>query len=562
MNYIKKIIFISINILIISRCNFKNANNMNSYYQENINNKYKHSDADIVEFVSRMDILEQNINCRNMLIAKEYNNKYSKEQQGIRQNEENILKDMMITLKEQDYEAYKQLSQNEKYYNEHINIQYFYSKKTELQEKQERLVLQIQNDALYEDLNFHYLYDNNHNKIIINDNKQLNDDKKEFEEEEEKENLKYLNNDIQINQNNKNQTSKIYFNKKINKKKKYDIKKFDIYDQLILKGDIQLFNNLILNDKDFDIDILNKKNETLVLKACRYGNLDFLKRLIELGGSLNDYNINGENCVIYACKYSNLNILKYLSKKMSLKTKTNNYDTPLHFASYKSASTDILEFLLSKHLEINSTNSLNETPLIVCKNKNIFKYFLRKDADFTIKTKYNWLPLYSACLMSCFSGVKFIVEELENRNFNSNQFKQQLNIALILTCSKGNKKITKFLLEKGADINYISTFFNNGKYKKIYASILKLLSPNLYSFINKNSFINSLTPIAAAIISNDIKFIKFLKKDYKNININLNNHSNISPVEYAYISNNSDIIKLFIYKYKAKINDQTKSKIK
>ncbi len=60
----------------------------------------------------------------------------------------------------------------------------------------------------------------------------------------------------------------------------------------------------------------------------------------------------------------------------------------------------------------------------------------------------------------------------------------------------------------------------------------------------------SITPISAAIISGNINFIKLLKKN--KAKVKLKNKAKISPICYACVSNNYEIMKLFLNTYKVK----------
>ncbi len=567
MKYIEKIILFSAYILIFSKCSLKNTNNMNTSYKKHQNYiNLKPTDADIVNYINHIYTLKENNKKRAVVIANELPfSKHAEYQNEILHEDEKTVTDMFISLKEQVPEIYNQLKLNKDFEHEHAFIQLLIYKKTEQQEEQERLLLQYKNDDLYDNsINYQYFNAINYNNsdIKIKKKEKENDNIKSIEYAINKDCKTNIQKDAIINlfDNLKNieyQFEKICIDKEEDRNKNFDKAKFNKYLKYIIEGDLNSFNILIEKDIKFDIKMMDEKNETLILKACKYGKLNFIKRLEKLGGNLYDYNKDGDNCIILASKYLHLDILKYLNANISLKTTNLNYDTPLHLVANRAfcqnKNLQVIEFLISNGIEINATNLLNETPLLKSyKNKQIFIYLLRQNANYIIKSKYNLSPLLLGSLMGYFSVVYYIISEMR-KNINLKEYKEQLNIALVCCSFKGHKKIAKFLLEKGAEINYKCTIFNNIIYKKNYMSILENISPNLLLFFNNSSYLNSITPILAASTNANIKFIKFLLNNKAIFDI-----KNISPLKYACICNNSEIIDFYNNKlnsYLKKINN-------
>ncbi len=240
---------------------------------------------------------------------------------------------------------------------------------------------------------------------------------------------------------------------------------FDKYYEAIKENNLNLFKFVSKRDKKA-LELKDKNDETLLLKASMHGNLEIFIKLLNLGANHSKINYQGENCLLTASKHLHLNILEYLYKiKYNFEIENYHKDTALHLACKnnfcKNKNLDVVKFLVEKKIDINKTNNLNETPLLISyQNKKVFKYLLGQGANFTIKSKYGWLPLYSGSIMGYVSVVNFIVNKMEqqkNMNLNNDDYlklyQEQLNIAFICSCFKPNKSIAEFLLKKGANIN-------------------------------------------------------------------------------------------------------------
>jgi len=86
--------------------------------------------------------------------------------------------------------------------------------------------------------------------------------------------------------------------------------------------------------------------------ACRNGNENIVKYLVDHGAYINKQNEYGETSLHYACRNGNENIVKYLVEHGADINKQNSFhETPLHIACM-SGSENIVEYLIEKGVEV------------------------------------------------------------------------------------------------------------------------------------------------------------------------------------------------------------------
>jgi len=168
---------------------------------------------------------------------------------------------------------------------------------------------------------------------------------------------------------------------------------------------------------------LNKKltdyskpiNGTPLHIACRSGNLDIVKLLIEAGADKEIKDVGRQSPLSIAISNNHIEITRYLVEVgADVHSKGPNNLQPIHFACTH-GSKEIIELLLSKGIDINQIDSLKSSLL-----------------DFTTNLDGGNLE-----------ATKTLIENGIDKKYFSSAFKW--------ACWRNNFKIAEYLLENGAD---------------------------------------------------------------------------------------------------------------
>lgn len=113
---------------------------------------------------------------------------------------------------------------------------------------------------------------------------------------------------------------------------------------------------------------------------------------------------------------------------------------------------------------------------------------------------------------------------------------------LILACYRGNHDVSKFLIDNGADLNYIS---NNGTVLMacVFKSEFQLVDEMLKKNVDLDlTDVNGITALMLAVQCKNVEMVKKLLT--AKANKELKCKQNKSAFEYAVFSNNEEIINL------------------
>ena len=187
----------------------------------------------------------------------------------------------------------------------------------------------------------------------------------------------------------------------------------------------------------------NKKKEDLdLIKACKDGDLDTVKKLIGNGANVNAKNHYGWTALIEASMSGHLKIVQYLveigkDKKIYIDAKDNDGSTALIWAS-RDGHPETVKYLLENDADINVKNCSNSTALIEA-------------------SSIGHLEIVQCILAEVEKGKKVDINDKDNCGFS----------ALMYALNKGRTDIAECLRKKGADIN---TRDYNGWTPLMYAS--------------------------------------------------------------------------------------------
>lgn len=118
-------------------------------------------------------------------------------------------------------------------------------------------------------------------------------------------------------------------------------KKLELFFNSIKNNDLEQLKTLIKNG--IDVNVGDKDNDTALIKATWYGNVDIIKFLIESGANVNLSNNDGETPLMNAAENADINVVKILlNKGADVNAKDNDDETALIKAN---GHTEIAELL-------------------------------------------------------------------------------------------------------------------------------------------------------------------------------------------------------------------------
>lgn len=177
--------------------------------------------------------------------------------------------------------------------------------------------------------------------------------------------------------------------------------------------------------------------------ASEYGNLKYLKFLVEKGADIHHKN---DESLDLSCKYGHLEIVKYLVGK-GADIHANNDSAIIHCAY--NGHIDIIKFLIEKGADIDSNHV------------TIFE---------------------NACINGRLDVIKFINE------INPN-FIIDINGLIVLACENGHLNIVKFLIENGIDIFFDKNYAIKMAIKNNHIEIIEFLLKYDIKYLTKLNFV-------------------------------------------------------------------------
>ncbi|XP_050406124.1 uncharacterized protein LOC126821692 [Patella vulgata] len=283
-------------------------------------------------------------------------------------------------------------------------------------------------------------------------------------------------------------------------------------------ADIDTVTEDITNEK-VDMDLY--KVYTSLHSPCRYGTLENVKHLIDIGADVNATERRNMTPLVY-CSQSLIDpvakIQLLMSHKANIYHRDVNDDSILHHAC-KSGKLETVKYLIHEiGMDVNSTNLKHETPLFFCCRSQIeakekIKLLVENGGNKDTMDIYNNKIIHVACKNGELEIVKYLIDEL-NINVNTRGFENQTPLMNCIWSSICPLDKIKLLVENEANIDTMD--INNDKIihvacKNGELEIVKYLIDELNINVNTRGFKN-LTPLMNCILSSicPLDKIKFL----------------------------------------------------
>lgn len=200
----------------------------------------------------------------------------------------------------------------------------------------------------------------------------------------------------------------------------------------------------------------NNHDETLLHLACKIGNLEIIKlvlnQLNESNQPMDSYlfakNRDGQTCFHVACVKGYLNIIEYFLKerklKLFLEDHDNNLNSCLHLAT-ENGHSSVVNLLLDFNVDFMAKNEENITALDLSCRKGFFeisKSIVNYYPFFNENEKINEFPLHTACYEGAHEVVKLILEKGTPVDQLDHQNRNCLDIAI----ERGHREVIRVLL--------------------------------------------------------------------------------------------------------------------
>ena len=264
---------------------------------------------------------------------------------------------------------------------------------------------------------------------------------------------------------------------------------------------------------DNDKDDLGEREEEIdnssILEACRLGNMDLVKKIIEYGMTDEEKDKNIDILLLVACKHGHLELAKYLVEKGSSIDYVDEFGfNCLLMASYHS-HLELIKYFLDIGCDINQKDYEAETSVMyACANGNfeICKYLVEKGCTVTDSSIEGGTCFLYACGNGHLEMAKYLL------NHGSSLYERNFNFSNCVLCACGRLDMLKYLVEeKGcslASTNIFGTCIMNAAMEKHVDVVVWMLNNGCSLDENTVVSVNN-----GHVITSDMTCQEILKKE-------------------------------------------------
>ncbi|TGO30374.1 hypothetical protein BPAE_0006g01150 [Botrytis paeoniae] len=213
------------------------------------------------------------------------------------------------------------------------------------------------------------------------------------------------------------------------------------------------FTHKDLFRNDFQENQHTGQLDSVIIWACKEGNLDFVKLLLDLDLSINfnaRENMTESTPLIEASRKGKSEIIDLLLKNEALVDSQNCLKSTALHAAVSQGHQNIVELLLKSKANINLTNASEETPLFLAvlnKNEDIVRSLLQKHPNVDVPNDEGETPLALAVRQDSKTIAQLLLDEEPNLNTKDKDGRTPLFLAVV----NENVSLVQLLLEAGAN---------------------------------------------------------------------------------------------------------------
>jgi serine/threonine-protein phosphatase 6 regulatory ankyrin repeat subunit B len=227
-----------------------------------------------------------------------------------------------------------------------------------------------------------------------------------------------------------------------------------VLHQCCMSGKIDMCKYLVAYHEEL-LNVTDMFGYSALHDAAWGGNTELFAFLLEKGLDINCKANNGKTVLHACCMNGKVDMCKSLVKKNNdlLSVKDNNGYTVLHDAA-KSNSKELLEYLLSKGLQVNELTQLGKTLLhVACMENNVFMvdYLAVRYPQLLEVVDYS---SNNALHDAAWGGMVELLEYLVSRGLDVNATRKDGKTILHMCCMNGKLKMTAHIID-----NYPSLLF-------------------------------------------------------------------------------------------------------
>jgi len=294
------------------------------------------------------------------------------------------------------------------------------------------------------------------------------------------------------------------------------------------------------------------------IEACRAGNLQEVKRLLDEGAKFDNLPMAGRKALVEATENRHLEVVRFLIQKGANVNIFDARETSALMWACKQGDLAIIKLLLSHGADVNAQNTFGRMALIYAieaGNLEAVKLLLENGADANAANRQQKTVLAYASMYGHLEIVKALIEKGADIHAKD----KRGNSVFLEACGsrKGPIDVVQFLFQKGAHIHTSNT---SGETPLIHASragnfeIVKFLLENGADI--KSSSKDGGTALGAASASGHIKIVKLLFEYGADIEVK-NGHINYVFVSTCSAGRDPELLK-FLLEKGADINHATR----